>query len=447
MRAAALLALSTVPACADRGLDAGREPVEATPLDGVVDIDGFGGAAEGSLLRFIVDFVPAGDLDGDGLADVLLAEGGASEDLSVAVRVLYGRRERLPRVFASGAPALFAGHLPGTSVPFVVRGLGDLDGDGRTEWGWWSEGLRIFRGADRNAAPAGAADAWRIVHCGEQPMFSAAGDVDGDGLADLAFGTSQGVRVVAGAALLEGESTQRCQDGRVYIDTSASAFVEEPLPSGDLDGDGFDDLVVQTGEAVLVRYGGEAVGGRPVADVALLRGDGDFGPTASGIGKAARGAGLLLAGYHLGVGLRERAEARVIDRALPRLTGDHRWVDVSRPIGDAVGCGYHWAGDLDGDGWLDALSVDSVSLCERRNRDADSPRDSVSVWYGRDPGTEMPRAPDARLRFGQPNTLAEGAPGIGDFDGDGLDDFAVHQSRYLEWPAPAGLYIIYGAPR
>ncbi|MEM6994639.1 MAG: VCBS repeat-containing protein [Myxococcota bacterium] len=436
-----------VTACAERDLDAAREPARPVSLDGTIDITGFAGAAEGSVPRFVADFVPVGDLDGDGFDDLLLAEGGASADLSIVVRVLYGRPDRLPREFTSHGPAVLEGTLPSASTRFALRGLGDLDGDGRAEWGWWSDGLRIFRGGDRDANPRAAGDAWRTVHCGDQPAFNAAGDVDGDGLADLAFGTPQGVRVLTGAVVSEGEPEQACHDGRLAIDTTESLFVEEPVPAGDLDGDGYDDLVVQTGDAVLLRYGGDTFGGRPVADAVLRRGDGDAGPTSSGIRAAARGTAMLLAGYHFAVGLRERSEARVLDRSHSRLTGDHRWADVSRAVGGSVGCGYHWAGDLDGDGWLDVVSVSSVPLCERRNADADSPRDAVSLWYGRDPATEATRSPDARLRFGQPDTLVERAAGIGDFDGDGFDDFAVLQSRYLDWPEPVGLYIVYGASR
>jgi len=197
----------------------------------------------------------AGDVNGDGLADVIVgADGEAGEFGNVAGRayVFDGPTGHLRHTLQ--APQHVSGNYFGTAV----AGIGDVDGDGG------SDVLVGARAADNpGGAPAGLAFIFSgtdgvLLHTLASPnaeaggsfgsAVAAAGDVDGDGVPDA----------IVGAA---GENAPVGHDaGRAYVFSGATGAVLRVLESpsamgaalfgesvagvGDMDGDGLSDLLV-----------------------------------------------------------------------------------------------------------------------------------------------------------------------------------------------------------
>ncbi|HKB15294.1 MAG TPA: hypothetical protein VKF62_04480, partial [Planctomycetota bacterium] len=184
-----------------------------------------------------------GDVDGDGAADLLVGDSGASPGgVSAAgeARLYSGLTGTL--LFAVAGTA--SGDLLGTAV----AGAEDLDGDGVPDF---------VVGAPRNpwtspvpgyvSAISGASGGVLFTVSGMSPLdgfggaVGSVGDVDGDGVSDLVVGTAGAngalsyVQVVSGAngALRMHQSGTFMQD-----------FARRVAGTGDLTGDGIPDLAV-----------------------------------------------------------------------------------------------------------------------------------------------------------------------------------------------------------
>jgi hypothetical protein len=167
---------------------------------------------DGASGRFGYDVAAAGDLDGDGLGDLLfgeyLSDTGGSDAGRVAV--MYGGAGRYEVIDAHDADRLIVGASAGGQLGSVLAGLGDWDDDGlddfivgapRADDNGESAGYAgIYRGADEASwsttasmrVLGDAAGDW----LGDE--LSGGFDLDGDAYMDVALGAQQADPVASG---------------------------------------------------------------------------------------------------------------------------------------------------------------------------------------------------------------------------------------------------------
>jgi hypothetical protein len=193
-----------------------------------------GGAFAGHRLGIAID--GAGDVDGDGVADIVLGADSTAAANSDAAYVVFGSRTRAAGALldsaALGADGYRIRGATGSSAGFGVAGIGDADGDGHDDVavggygydpaagsgagsGWIVHGVAdpATLPADTGLVPANAADTTRTIAldtiapergsrvdgqtAGERfgRAVAGVGDVDGNGAADVAFGSDVAFRL------------------------------------------------------------------------------------------------------------------------------------------------------------------------------------------------------------------------------------------------------------
>jgi len=202
-----------------------------------------------------------GDVNGDGRADLLVGvpeHDGGGEDAGAAVLVL---RAPLGEVALESVGETFTGAAPGDGAGRVLAGPGDVDGDGLADLligAPSASGLVAGAGATwlvKSATGGSLADADVVIagtNAGDAlgSALTDVGDLDGDGLADL---------LVAGADRVWLFSAPT--DGQIdAADAAAWLWTEREeitlAGPGDVDGDGWRDILVglpHAGVAAVVR--------------------------------------------------------------------------------------------------------------------------------------------------------------------------------------------------
>jgi hypothetical protein len=214
------------------------------------------------------------DYDGNGSLDLFVAESeglivrhpdgesfGAAEPFDYATPALVAVRDessgigaigyQVEQIYLATAPSDLVAYrvLPGSSPALPERRLyaSDLDGDLLDD----VIAIDIEPGATRASAWWGAEGEWYPSHwniAGELP-FGAAADLDVDGRSDLVLGGPDGLVIVFGGdAEIVGDSVElaRCM---TWLD---SPIAVTAVAIGDYDGDGFRDIAVTDGAAIVV---------------------------------------------------------------------------------------------------------------------------------------------------------------------------------------------------
>jgi len=217
-----------------------------------------------------------GDVNGDGLADVAVAAPYASNNrraFSGSVYVVFGKRDGATVNLASlGSRGYRIDGPVGAVAGFALAAAGDVNGDGRPDLVIGSEAARfglpqqayvVFGKPDTANIDLAALGQHGFVIGGGQARQSVGlgvagvGDVNGDGLADVAIGapleerdakkhTSRGaVYVVYGRRAGDQVDLGRLGRGGYRIRGPAGAGIGSAIaPAGDFNGDGHPDLLI-----------------------------------------------------------------------------------------------------------------------------------------------------------------------------------------------------------
>ena len=331
-------------------LVSGADGTSRFTLHGVAPMDLFG-----------YSLACAGDVDGDGFSDLVIGAYG-NDDFGPEAGTAYvfsGQSGALLHELSGGE----AYENNGISV----AGAGDVDGDGLDDVlvGAWGSDLagsnagaaRVFSGADgsllRLLLGEAELDLFGVAVCG-------LGDVDGDGRADLAVGAKWNDQAGSGAGSVHVFSGA---DGSpLFIlrgAASGDSFGSSLACAGDIDNDGVNDLIVgalgadapgtNAGAATvfsgvdggeLLHFAGPAAGdgfGVSVAGVGDMDGDGRADVIVGAHGNDANGASAGCARIFSGL------DGGLISEVLGAAPGDR--------LGFSVGGG----GDVDGDGRAEVL--------------------------------------------------------------------------------------------
>jgi len=223
-----------------------------------------------------------GDVDGDGRDDLLIGAPGAKDGVVETGKayLLYGAPTGT--IGLQDADTILVGEGAGHWAGHAVAGAGDLDGDGLDDLvvgapyhdhlGIYSGAVYVLLGPQQGLVPLALSDAVILSEAaGDRAAYSVAGagDVDGDGLGDLLIG-AWGYADWSGRAYLvrgpaSGITDLGAADATFDAESAEDAAGWTVAAAGDTDGDGHGDLLIaatfndeggdMAGKAYLVRGG------------------------------------------------------------------------------------------------------------------------------------------------------------------------------------------------
>jgi hypothetical protein len=412
-------------------------------------------SGEGTSDRFGFSVDSAGDVNGDGYEDIIV---GSYIDNSNTgkVYVWYGSHDGLGTGSANWSTT---GSATNQYFGFSVAGAGDINRDGFDDIiigaYYVSSGYGrayVWFGSEtglKSSSNSGDADWWISSNTAGARLgwsVAGAGDVNGDGYDDVIIGAAYDNSKTGKAYLFYGRDNFLVNDDTdadwiMTGETSGNLFASKVDSAGDIDGDGFDDVVVgannhDSGKGkIYVWYGSSrGLNSSTKADLADWNTTGEFtdnllGFCVNGIGDAngdgfddiaatAYGhnskTGKIYAWYGSEKGLASGTDA-----------GDADWYDVGERPDDYMGNSLGAAGDVNGDGYNDLIAGASIY---------DSTTGSSYLWLGSPTGFKaVKNAKDADWRKTGENSgdrFGGAVASAGDVNGDGYDDIIVGAHYY-----------------
>lgn len=387
---------------------------------------------------FACSVASAGDVNGDGYADIIVGayQSGAAGSAPGRAYIYFGG----PR--ASSRPDLvLSGQASGDAFGVCVASAGDVNKDGFDD---------VIVGAYQNDTHGANAGRAYVFFGGRHPdavpdlvldgeaagdafgyAVSSAGDVNRDGYADFLVGAYENSALGASAGraylYLGGPKPDAVPDAIYSGEAAGDRFGISVASAGDVNGDGFSDVIIgaYTNDAggidagrAYVYYGGARPHDRP--DVVLTgaaAGD-NFGYSVSGAGDMNKDgfADVIVGAYHNKAGGKDAGRAYVYfggkapsDRPGLVLTGE--------APGDAFGYAVSGVGDANGDGYAD------VAVGAYGNDAGGSAAGRAYVFFG----GPLPDATPDYMETGAAtlDNLGFAVGGGGDVNGDGYADLIV----------------------
>jgi hypothetical protein len=443
-------------------------------------LGGFGG--EGTVAA-------AGDVNGDGYADVIVGAPvyDAGETDEGAAFVFLGTASGIPGGNPTTAAAQLESNQAGAWLGFGVAGAGDVNGDGYADVivgapvyhaGETNEGAAfVFLGSasgvqSGNPATAAAQLESNFPGGGLGYSVAGAGDVNGDGYADVIVGapfyeagqTGEGAAFVflgSASGIPSGNPTTAATQLESNQDGAWVGF--SVAGAGDVNGDGHADVIVgapfydagQTGEGAAFVFLGSASGipsGNPTAAGAQLESN-QSNPFGGGLGWSVAGAGDVNGdGYaDVIVGAPLYDADQTDEGAAFVFLGSAAGIASGNPTtaaaqlesnqGDAaLGLSVAGAGDVNGDGYADVV-VGAPFY------DADETDEGAAfVFLGSGTGIAHgePSTAAAQFESNQANArLGYNVAGAGDVNGDGYADVIVSAPVYAAGQMNEGAAFVY----
>jgi hypothetical protein len=428
----------------------------------------------------------AGDVNGDGFDDVVVGAPGFESGLSKqgAAFVFHGGAAGIAGGGPGDAAARIDGDLIFAELGRAVAGAGDVNGDGysdvivgapRDTAGELFEGAAfVFHGgpAGITGGSAAAANAW-IQGDEWVGQFGAsvagAGDVNGDGYADVIVGgslydapgqDSGAAFVFLGTAGGITGSSATVAYAKLSVSQSGAHFGTAVAGAGDVNGDGYADVIAgapaygagEDGEGEAFVYLG---GPSPLPDWGLSAAAGRFesgwsGPlTVSGAGDV-NGDGyadVIIGSLDYDTG-QASAGAAFIFHGGPGRMGNMMPAEADTYLASdqpdsSFGSLVEAAGDVNGDGYADVI------VTAPRYDAGQTDEGAVFIFHGSASGVPTGTTATAatRLESDQAYVNLGTAAGAGDVNGDGYADVIVGSIRYFYGaPDTGAAFVFLGSP-
>ena len=468
-----------------------------------LDVDCVEGIADNSLALSDYSFVgenyddqagrsvsSAGDVDGDGLGDLLVGaygndDGGA--DAGKAYLILGASLGSTSEIDLSLADYSFVGELSGDSAGHSVSSAGDVDGDGlddllvgaifNDDGGNKAGKAYLILGASLGISSEIDLSLADYSFLGENIedwagySVSSAGDVDGDGLDDLLVGAmfnddrggdAGKTYLILGASLGISSEIDLSLADYSFVGENRGDWAGFSVSSaGDVDGDGLGDILVGASAYGGSKYGkvylilGASLG--TTSEIDLSDADhsfmGENGHDFAGCSVSTAGDvdgdgldDLLVGAYgHDGGGSEAGKAYLILGASLGTTAGiDLSLADYSfggEEGSDNAGMSVSSAGDVDGDGLGDLL-VGALG-----NNDGGSGAGQVYLILGASLGStgwiDLSLADHSFVGENSSDKAGQSVSNAGDVDGDGLDDILVGADQNDDGGGAAGkVYLI-----
>ena len=386
----------------------------------------------------------AGDVNGDGYTDVIVGEiGYGNGEIGEGRALVYHGSPTGPSTTPSWS---VEGNLTNAELGRAVASAGDVNGDGYADVivgapeyanGEATEGrVYVFHGSPSGLS---ATSNWNIegnqVNAQLGSAVASAGDVNGDGYADVVVGApyyDNGEANEGRAFVYHGSASGLAATAAWTAEgnQATALFGSSVAPAGDVNRDGYSDVVVgapnydngETNEGRVFVYHGSATGLSATASRTL---ESDQAEAAFGYSVDTAGdvngdgyADVIVGAYHYDNGQTDEGRAFVYHGSATGVAASATWTAEADQANAALGMSVACAGDVNGDGYADVV----VGAPSYSGDQADE--GSLWVYYGSASGLGATAAwtvesNTASAYFGGPVAAA------GDVNGDGFGDLLV----------------------